>query len=110
MNSRSWYAVDDHADVAVGRPHAYPLAHDLGRVEISSRVESQIVGSNDLTADRTDRGNRSIADIDGADLAAECLGDVEASIGSNPHAIGAEQRARLSELGQLPSRGDGCTA
>ncbi len=99
------HVVRDDAQVAVGRSRAHPLAHHFGDVQDAARVESEIVGRDDWTADRTNCGDRAAADVDGADLAAEGLRDIQAAVGADAHSIGAEQRARRGDSAYGPSFG-----
>ena len=99
------YVVGDDAQVAVGRTRAYPLTHHLGDIEDAVRIEGEIVGCDNRAADGADGFDGAAGDLDRANLAAEGLRDVEAAVGADAHAVGAEEHARRGDPARGPSFG-----
>src|SRR5258708_2582963 len=87
------HVVGDDPHFAVRRARTHPLAHHFGRIQSSFGIESEIVGTDDRSTDRAYDRHLARARINGAYLAAEGLGDVEAAVGTEAHAVGAVERA-----------------
>src|SRR3984885_10257437 len=80
--------------VAVGAAHADPAVHDLGGVEVAARAEGHVVGRDDVTALGADDFQLAGVDIEGADLAAGHLRDVDPAVGAGAQTVGPEERPR----------------
>src|SRR6266851_1240225 len=94
MNRRSCQAV---MPLAPGTLSAIIRTSPLG--------EREIIGTNDRSADSAYRRDFSARDVDGTDLAAEGLRNVEAAVGSDAHPVGAEQSTWRGEAAGGPSLG-----
>src|SRR6266851_4103579 len=86
MNRRSCQAV---MPLAPGTLSAIIRTSPLG--------EREIIGANDRSADSAYRRDFSARDVDGTDLAAEGLRNVEAAVGSDAHPVGAELRRKAAQ-------------
>ena len=86
--------------------HADPAVHHLGGVQIAARVESDVVGRDDVAALRADGLHLAGGEVECADLAAGHLRDVDAAVGAGAQTVGAEQPARRGEPLQPPAGRD----
>src|ERR1700751_4801926 len=92
--------VAQHPGLAVGAARADPTVHDLGGVEVAARVESYVVGSDDVAAFGANGFQPTGLDVEGADLATGHLRNVDPAVGARPQAISAEQATRRRTRGQ----------
>src|SRR6266849_6460172 len=95
--------VGDNTNVAIGRTRAYTLAHHFGQIQGTAGVEREIIGTNDRSTDSAYRRDLPARDVDGTDLAAEGLRNVEAAVGADAHPVGAEQRTWRGDAAGGPS-------
>ena len=93
----------EHAGGAIRGADADASLGDLGGIEIPLGVEGEVIGPDDVAAHRADRLDRAGLYIDGTDLAAAHLRDVDTPVGARSKAVGAEQSAGLREPLQAPS-------
>ena len=76
--------VAQHPGAAIGAARADPTVHDLGGVEVAARVESHVVGRDDVAALGADGFQPAGFDVEGTDLAAGHLRDVDPAVGAGP--------------------------
>src|ERR1700755_3062468 len=98
--------VAQYPGVAVGTTCADPAVHDLGGVKVAARVESHVVGRDDVAALGADGFQSAGLDVDGTDLAAGYLCDVDSAVRAGPQTVGAEQPARRGNPLQAPALGE----
>ena len=85
--------VAKHPGAARGVAHADPTVHDLGGVEVALRVERHVVGRDDVAALGADGVDEAGLEVQGADLAAGHLRDVDPAVRSGAQTVRAEQSA-----------------
>ena len=100
------HVIPDDARGAVGREHTDPAFCDLGGVEVSQFVEGQIVGADNPTTHGADRLDIAAVGIDGADLAARNLGDVDSSIRARPQSVRAVETGGRRQAVERPALHD----
>ncbi len=98
--------IAQYPGVAVGATCADPTVHHLGGVKVAARVESHVVGRDDVAALGADGFQSAGLDVEGADLAAGHLCDVDPAVRAGPQTVGAEQPARRGEPLQAPALGE----
>ena len=85
--------VAQHPGSAGGVEHADPTVHDLGRVQVATGVERDVVGCDDLVSLGADGSQLPGAGIQRTDLTAGHLRDIDATVGAGAQTVGAEQPA-----------------
>ena len=73
-------------------------------IRLPSVVERHVVGRDDAAALGADRLDLAGVDVEGADLAAGHLRDVDAAVGAGAQTVGAEQPAGWGAALQGPPR------
>src|SRR5690242_16001096 len=102
---RAGDVVAQHPRAATDFADAHPPVVVLRSIEITARIERDVVRRDDVAALRADALHATGCNIQRADLASDHLRYVDAAIRPRAETIGAEEAAGRGELFQAPAFG-----